>query len=114
MFSATVMTGISMKCWCTMPIPQADRVARRLDPHRLTAQPDLALVGLVQPVEDVHQGRLAGAVLAEQRVDLACTQVEVHAVVGHERAEALRDPAQLEGGRPSSGSSVTVGLRPAT
>ena len=31
------------------------------------------------------------------RVDLACTQVEVHAVVGHERAEALRDPPQLEG-----------------
>jgi hypothetical protein len=21
MFSATVMTGMSMKCWCTMPIP---------------------------------------------------------------------------------------------
>jgi hypothetical protein len=21
MFSATVITGMSMKCWCTMPIP---------------------------------------------------------------------------------------------
>jgi len=21
MFSATVMTGMSMKCWCTIPIP---------------------------------------------------------------------------------------------
>ena len=21
MFSATVITGISMKCWCTMPMP---------------------------------------------------------------------------------------------
>ena len=27
MFSATVMTGISMKCWCTMPIPRS--MARR-------------------------------------------------------------------------------------
>ena len=32
---------------------------------------DLALVRLVQAVEDVHQRRLAGPVLAEQRVDLA-------------------------------------------
>ena len=23
MFSATVMTGISMKCWCTIPIPRS-------------------------------------------------------------------------------------------
>jgi hypothetical protein len=22
MFSATVITGISMKCWCTIPIPR--------------------------------------------------------------------------------------------
>ena len=31
---------------------------------------DLALVGVVEAGEDVHQGRLAGAVLAEERVDL--------------------------------------------
>ena len=23
MFSATVITGISMKCWCTIPIPRS-------------------------------------------------------------------------------------------
>ena len=23
MFSATVITGMSMKCWCTMPMPRA-------------------------------------------------------------------------------------------
>ena len=28
MFSATVKTGTSMKCWCTMPMPARDRVAR--------------------------------------------------------------------------------------
>ena len=28
MFSATVITGISMKCWCTMPMPSADGVGR--------------------------------------------------------------------------------------
>ena len=63
----------------------------------LAVEPDLALVGRVEPVEDAHQRRLAGAVLAEQRVDLAAAQVEVDAVVGDDGAEALRDPAQLEG-----------------
>ena len=29
MFSATVITGMSMKCWCTIPMPGSDRVARR-------------------------------------------------------------------------------------
>ena len=31
MFSATVITGISMKCWCTIPIPALDRVLRRVE-----------------------------------------------------------------------------------
>ena len=52
--------------------------------------------GLQQPVEDVHQRRLAGAVLAEQRVDLARLDGEVDAVVGDEAAKTLRDPTQLE------------------
>ena len=77
MFSATVITGISMKCWCTMPIPASiasfgERIA--------TACPlmqDLALVRPVEAVEDVHQRRLARPVLAEQRVHLAASQVEV-------------------------------------
>ena len=42
---------------------------------------DLALVGVVEAGEDVHQGRLAGAVLAEERVDLARRDLERHAVV---------------------------------
>ena len=51
--------------------PMADGVVRRAEPHRLPAQPDLSLVRPVQAVEDAHQRRLAGAVLAEQRQDLA-------------------------------------------
>ena len=35
MFSATVITGISMKCWCTIPIPARDRVLRRAERDRL-------------------------------------------------------------------------------
>ena len=46
---------------------------------------DLAGVGPVQPGQDVHQRALAGAVLAEQRVDLARAHVEVDVVVGERR-----------------------------
>ena len=85
-----------MKCWCTMPIPCS--IASCVEPSSigLPFEQDLALVGRVEPVEDVHQRRLAGAVLAEQRMDLAAAQVEVDVVVGEHAREPLRDPAQLE------------------
>ena len=71
MFSATVITGISMKCWCTMPIRASMASDGDEKLHRPAVEQDLAGVGPVQPVEAVHQRRLAGAVLAEQGVDLA-------------------------------------------
>ena len=48
-----------------------DGVLRRVELGLLAVEQDLALVRLQQPVQDVHQGRLAGAVLAEQGVHLA-------------------------------------------
>ena len=48
-----------------------ERVARRVEVHRLAVEEDLALVRPVEAREDVGEGRLAGAVLAEQRVHLA-------------------------------------------
>ena len=118
MFSATVKTGTSMKCWCTMPMPARDGVARALDLHRLAVDQDLALVGLEQPVEDVHQGRLARAVLAEQGVDLAGLDGQVDVVVGDQVAEALGDAAQFESQRNllssdvgADAGDVTIGRR---
>ena len=58
------------------PDPGLDRVPRRAEADRLPVQEDLARVVLVEPVEDVHQRRLAGAVLAEERVHLAPAHVE--------------------------------------
>ena len=75
---------------------RVDRVLRGRERDGLAVQPDLALVGLVQPVEDVHQRRLAGAVLTEQRVNLAARQFEVDMVVGDDARERLDDPAHLE------------------
>ena len=62
----------------------------------LVVDEDLALVGLVEPVEHVHQRALAGAVLAEQAVDLPRLDDEVDVVVGHEGPEALGDAAQFQ------------------
>ncbi len=52
---------------------------------------DAAIVRAGEAVEDAHQRRLAGAVLAEQGVDLALAQGKVHGVIGDEVAEALGD-----------------------
>src|SRR5213596_2903570 len=58
---------------------------------------DRALVGTLHPVEDLHEGRLAGAVLADDRVDLARHHPKVHPVIGHHAWEALADSVQLDG-----------------
>ena len=70
-----------------------DRGARRSELHVLVADLDLALVGVVQAVEDVHQRRLAGTVLAEQGVHLALAEIEADVVVRDDAGEALRDVA---------------------
>src|SRR5690606_7449165 len=45
---------------------------------------------------DVHERRFAGAVLAEQRVDLAALDDEVDAVVGDQISEAFGDAGELQ------------------
>ena len=70
-FSATVKTGMSWKCWCTMPMPAAMASAELANSTGSPRRQDLAGVGLVEPEHDVHQRALARAVLAEQAEDLA-------------------------------------------
>ena len=69
---------------------ELDRLRRRVDLDRLAVHADLALVGVVEPVQDRHQRRLAGAVLAQQGVHLAGPQVEVDPVVRDDGTEPLR------------------------
>ena len=79
--------------------PAVDRVGRTRDLDRFAVEQDLALVGFGQPVEDVHQGGLAGTVLTEQGVDLARAHGKVDVVVGQDAGVALGDAAHLEGRR---------------
>ena len=73
------------------PEPGRDRVARRAEGDGRPVEQDLAGVRPVEPGQDVHQRALAGAVLAEQRVDLARAQVEVDLVVGDDAGKGLDD-----------------------
>ena len=57
---------------------------------------DRALVGTLHPVQDLHQGRLAGAVLADDRVDLAAGDPQVDVAVGDDAGESFGDADQLD------------------
>jgi hypothetical protein len=69
----------------------------------MAAPRDRAGVGLERPGEHLDQGRLPGAVLAEQAVHLTGADVEVDTVQRAHARERLRDPVHLQQrGRPTA------------
>ena len=74
---------------------QAMRGLRVGDPPRRALDRDLALVGLNDPGQDLDERRLAGAVLADERVDGAGADREAHLGDCLDAAVAPRDAAQL-------------------
>ena len=62
-----------------------------VDLHRLAVFPDLALLRLVQAEQDGHQRRFAGAVFAQQGVDLTLAQLQGDVVVGLNAGKLLGD-----------------------
>ena len=77
------------------PDPGGDGVARRAHPQRPSVEQHLAGLGPLQAEQHTHQGALAGAVLAEEGVDLPGANVEVNVVVGDDAGEPRRDAAHL-------------------
>ena len=88
---------------------EAARRGRIGDRHRRPLPADFARGRLQRAVEDLHQRRLAGAVLAEEGVDLPLHDREVDIVVGAERAEFLGDADRLEGWSPALAREDCVG-----
>src|SRR6266545_2371811 len=79
-------------------------ILRAVEADRLAVQEDLALVGDEGARERLDEGRLAGAVVADDGLDLAGEQLEVAAVQGGHLAVALDQAARLQdGGRPRLG-----------
>ena len=63
---------------------------------------DLPFVRLLHAIDDLHERRLAGPVLAEQRMDLPRSNREVDTVIGHGYAETLADTTQRKTRRRES------------
>ena len=82
------------------------RLARR---QRLAVDLDAAGVGNVMPEQDRYQGAFAGAVFTEQREHLAGREVERDIVVGEQRAKALADMLQAQGGELGFHGMARVG-----
>ena len=76
---------------------EAVGVVRVFDGDDLAVLADLALLGLIQAEQDGHERGLAGAVFAEQRMDLPLAQLERDVVIGHDAREALRDVQHFNG-----------------
>ncbi len=86
---------------------QAPRFGRVGDGNRPAVPEHLSGVGPHDTVNDLHQGALAGAVLAQHRMDLAGHDAKADAIVGHHGRVALGDLPELEagGGEPAAGVS---------
>ena len=74
------------------------RVTRALDRELLAVQPERAGVGRVDARQQLHEGRLAGAVLADEREHLAVAQVEPHVIERLHSGEALAHSFDVEQG----------------
>ena len=66
-------------------------VVGRPEPHLVPIDENLPLVGLIKTHEDVHERRLARAVLANQGERLALAYAERYGIAGERSGEALGD-----------------------
>ena len=88
-----------------MPIPAPSASA---EDRRTTGRPDFdpPESGTDHAEQDFHQGRLAGAVLAEQAVDRAGRDAEVDAVFAQTGPKCLETPRSRIAGGAVSGRKV--------
>src|SRR6185437_12788206 len=64
---------------------------------------DLAAVGGVKAIQDRHERRFAGTILADNTVDRATLNLQVDVAIGVDRTEALVDLPKFDGPSRSSG-----------
>ena len=92
MFSATERFGQRLSSWKTMPMPVPHGVARSM--RKTTGSPSSRMRAggrLLDAGDDLHQRRLAGAVLADQHVDGGPAHLEVDVVQGDRAGIDLAD-----------------------
>ena len=111
-FSATVRSGNRRGSWWTTAMPSARAWAGPVDLDRLAVEPDRPAVGLMDAGEDLDERALAGAVLADERMDLARHEVERHVVqrLGRARTASRCRAARRAAAVATAGPAVTAGL----
>jgi hypothetical protein len=72
--------------------------------------PNLALIGRIEPHQDIHQGRFAGAVFAQQGVDFALHNRQIDSGIGDHARESLDDSRHLDCQWARGGLSCRLGL----
>ena len=88
--------GISARSWYTVSIPTLRASRGELNLTWLPVEPDLALVGRVEPVHHLNQSGLTGTIVADQADDLAPRHLEDDALNRDDIAEVHRDVVELE------------------
>ncbi len=78
------------------PDPRLDRLGRVVEGPRRPVDQDLAGVWAIEPRQDVHQRRLAGAVLPKEPEHLTTIGRDRDPIVGEDTWELLRDVLQFE------------------
>jgi hypothetical protein len=66
--------------------------------NRHAIDADLAGLGRVDAAENLHQGGLSGAILAAERMDLACRAIKRHIVEGQHARKSLADVLHRKAG----------------
>ena len=75
---------------------ETGRVAGTVDGHGCAVEEDLTSVRPVNAGENLHQGGLAGTVLADECDDLTARHVEVHLVQSDDAGKAFGDRSHLQ------------------
>ena len=76
---------------------QVQRIARGADGNNLVPHIDLALIGVVDAGDHVHQGSFAAAVFAQQGQNFAAAHAQRDILVGYHGAKGLGDVLQTHG-----------------
>jgi len=78
------------------PNSQGASLPGRRDPAEHPVYPNLSCVRPHHAVRHMHQGGFSGAVFTEKGMNFAPGEREIGSVQGHDGAEALLHPSQLE------------------
>jgi hypothetical protein len=73
-----------------------DGVTWLLNFNTIPAHNHLTLIGSVQAIEDIHEGRFARTIFTQEGMDLPLVKIEINLVVGKYTRETLRYSTQLE------------------